>query len=127
VIASVRLAITLLVAGSVAMGCNATAGAGGPPPSAPAGGAVIVAQGIAFDRSDLAIPAGRPFMLLLDNRDTAPHNIRIYDADADKPLFVGEIFSGSGSRTYDVPAIPLGTYHFRCDVHTDMSGTVTAG
>ena len=40
-------------------------------------------------------------------------------------LFRGEIFS-SGSKVYDVPALEAGTYFFRCDVHPDMTGTITA-
>jgi plastocyanin len=87
---------------------------------------VITAQNIAFDRGQLAVPAGRPFQLLFENREGAPHNVRIYD-DVDQPLFVGEIFGGPGSRTYEVPAIPAGTHRFRCDVHPDMAGTVIAG
>ena len=116
----------LLLAGTVLVACTASAGAGGPPPSAPTGGAVVTAQNIAFDRGQLAVPAGRPFQLLFENREGAPHNVRIYD-DVDQPLFVGEIFGGPGSRTYDVPAIPAGTHQFRCDVHPDMAGTVIAG
>ena len=116
----------LLLCGTVLVACTASAGAGGPPPSAPTGGAVITAQNIAFDRGQLAVPAGRPFQLLFENREGAPHNVRIYD-DVDQPLFVGEIFGGPGSRTYDVPAIPAGTHQFRCDVHPDMAGTVIAG
>jgi plastocyanin len=27
---------------------------------------------------------------------------------------------------YEVPAIPAGTHRFRCDVHPEMAGTVTA-
>ncbi|HEY8633071.1 MAG TPA: cupredoxin domain-containing protein [Candidatus Limnocylindrales bacterium] len=116
----------LLLAGTVLVACTASAGAGGPPPSAPTGGAVVTAQNIAFDRGQLAVPAGRPFQLLFENREGAPHNVRIYD-DVDQPLFVGEIFGGPGSRTYEVPAIPAGTHRFRCDVHPDMAGTVIAG
>jgi plastocyanin len=123
----VRVTAMLLLAGSLLAACSASAGAGGPPPSAPSGGAVITAQGNAFDRGQLAVPAGRPFQLLFENRDGAPHNVRIYDEGVDQPLFVGEIFGGPGSRTYDVPAIPAGTHRFRCDVHPDMAGTVTAG
>ena len=116
----------ILLAGTVFVACTAAAGGGGPPPSSPTGGAVITAQNIAFDRGQLAVPAGRPFQLLFENREGAPHNVRIYD-DVDQPLFVGEIFGGPGSRTYEVPAIPAGTHRFRCDVHPDMAGTVISG
>ncbi len=120
-----RAIVSVLLAGSIAVGCTASA-AGGPPLAAPAGGAIITAQGIAFDRRQLDVPAGRPFLLLFENRDGAPHNVTIYDDGADEPLFAGEIFGGPGSRTYAVPAIPAGTHRFRCDVHFEMSGTVTA-
>jgi plastocyanin len=116
----------LLVALGMLLACTTATGAGGSPPPAPPGGAVITAQGTAFDRQQLEVPAGRPFQLLFDNREGAPHNVAIYD-EAGQPLFVGEIFGGPGSRTYDVPAIPTGAYRFRCDVHPEMTGTVTAG
>ena len=124
-ISAVRGAAMAVLAGSVLVAC-ASGGSAGPPPSAPAGGAVITAQGNVFDRTQLAIPAGRAFQLLFENREGAPHNIRIYD-NPDTPLFSGEIFGGPGSRTYDVPAIPAGSHKFRCDVHPEMAGTVTAG
>jgi plastocyanin len=120
-----RWAIVLLT-GSVLVACTAANGAGGPPPSAPPGGAVITARDIKFDRARLEVTTGRPFALLFDNRDSAPHNVRIYDEDVDQPLFVGDVFGGPGARTYDVPAIPAGTHQFRCDVHPEMAGTVTA-
>jgi plastocyanin len=105
--------------------CSTASGSGAPPPSAPAGGAVITAQNIAFDRATLDVPAGRSFALLFENREGAPHNVRIYD-DADRPLFTGDVFSGPASRVYEISAIPAGTHHFRCDVHPEMTGTVTA-
>lgn len=117
----------LLLAGGVLVACAASAGAGGSSPPAPSGGAVITAQGIAFDRQQLNVPAGRPFSLLFENRESAPHNVRIYGEVVDQPLFVGEVFGGPASQTYAVPAIPRGTHQFRCDVHPEMSGTVTAG
>jgi plastocyanin len=116
----------LLFASGVLIACTAATGAGGSPPPAPSGGAVITAQGIAFDRQQLEVPAGRAFQLLFENREGPPHNVTIYD-EAGQPLFVGEIFSGPGSRTYDVPAIPAGAYRFRCDVHPEMVGAVIAG
>jgi plastocyanin len=122
----VRAGAIGLVAASILCGCTASA-ASGPPPSAPAGGAVITAQSIKFDRARLDLPAGRPFQLLFDNREGAPHNVRIFDEGVDQPLFLGETFGGPGARTYAVPAIPAGTHRFRCDVHPEMAGTVSAG
>jgi plastocyanin len=117
----------LLLAASLLVGCNASAGSDAGAPSAPAGGVAMSAQNTSFDRTQVGVPAGRPFQLLFENRDGAPHNVTIFDAGAEKPLFVGETFSGPGSRTYEVPAIPAGTHQFRCDVHPQMLGTVTAG
>ena len=114
----------VLMAAALLTACTTSTVAGGPPPSAPPGGAVITAQNIAFDRTQLDVPAGRPSQLLFDNREAALHNVTIYDEGAD-PLFVGEVF-GAGSRTYEVPAIPSGRHRFRCDVHPEMLGTVTA-
>jgi plastocyanin len=116
----------LALAGTFLAACAGPTGAGGPPPSAPPGGAAITAAGTAFDRRQLDVPAGRPFALLFENRDGAPHNVRIYDEGTDQPLFIGDIFGGPSSRTYEVPAIPAGTHHFRCDVHPEMAGVATA-
>ena len=116
----------LMLAGGLLAACSGANGAGGPPPSAPPGGAVITAVGTAFDRRQLDVPAGRPFALLFENRDGAPHNVRIYDEGVDQPLFVGDVFGGPGSRTYEVPPLPAGTHRFRCDVHAEMSGVATA-
>jgi plastocyanin len=115
-----------LLAASVLVGCTAS-NASGPPPSAPVGGAVIMAESIKFDRARLNVPAGRPFQLLFENREGAAHIVGIYDDGGDQPLFVGETFGGPGARTYEVPAIPAGIHRFRCDVHPEMSGTVSAG
>jgi plastocyanin len=37
------------------------------------------------------------------------------------------VFSGPSARLYAVPALPAGTYQFRCDVHQQMTGTIVAG
>lgn len=98
----------------------------GPPPSAPPGGAVIVAADTEFDRTEIDIAAGAPFELLFENRDSVPHNVAIVGSDG-QPLYVGEIFSGVGSKTYPVPALSPGRYAFRCDVHPlTMVGEVVA-
>jgi plastocyanin len=110
----------------LAAACSTASGSLGPPPTAPPGGAVIVAHDLAFDRTRVAAPAGTAFQLLFDNRDSAPHNVTIIGANGGS-IFVGETFGGPSSRTYAIPQLAAGTYRFRCDVHTDMTGTLVAG
>jgi plastocyanin len=122
----VRRSIGPIIVGVLVAACSAASGDRGAPPSAPAGGSVIVAQDLAFDRTRLEVPAGVAFGLLFENREGAPHNVAILDQGDGHAVFVGEIFGGPGSRTYTVTPIAAGTYGFRCDVHPDMAGTVVA-
>jgi plastocyanin len=90
-------------------------------------GSSIAAANSAFDRAEIVVPAGQAVSLTFENRDTVPHNVAIYaDASATEAVFVGDIFSGPGSTVYAVPALPAGSYLFRCDVHQEMRGTVVA-
>lgn len=94
-------------------------------PEAPAGDAVtIVAKDIKFQQTDVAVTAGKPVIVVFDNQDGAPHNIKISDASG-ASVFKGEIVSGT-KVTYSVPALAAGTYAFICEVHPDMKGTITA-
>jgi plastocyanin len=102
---------------------------GGSPAPAGSGGPVIdlAAKGIAFDQTNLTVPAGAPFQIQFDNQDSGiPHNVAIYGGSSPtNVLFRGTIVNGPGEITYDVPALPPGTYEFRCDVHpTVMKGTI---
>ena len=106
--------------------CAVAPAISGPPPSAPPGGAVIVAKDLAFDVAPVEIPADVAVPLLFENRDSVPHNVTILDG-ADPTLFVGETFTGPGSRVYTLPPIAAGRYPFRCDVHTSMTGTLIVG
>lgn len=91
-----------------------------------AGGVEVVAQNLAFDTEELRLPAETPTTLTLDNKDTAPHNVSIYEDDtaSGEPLFTFEPFSGPDVQPFPVDPIPEGEYYFRCDVHTNMEGTV---
>jgi plastocyanin len=84
-----------------------------------------VAQAIQFDTTCLAAPVGQDFTIAFDNRDPDQHNVAIYTTpEATEPVFVGEIFPGPDTRTYEVPAIEeTGDLFFRCDVHPGMNGT----
>jgi plastocyanin len=122
------IAIVVAVAATGIAGCRSTLGSSSATAVvAEPGSPTIGAHDLTFDRVELVVPAGRAFTLVFDNEDRAPHNVAIYgDEAAQTSLFVGEIFGGPASRVYTVPALPAGTYLFRCDVHHDMHGTVVA-
>jgi plastocyanin len=98
--------------------------------SVPGGGPVVevTAQNVQFDASALTAPAAKSFTLVFRNDDPGvPHNVAIYaDSSASTSLFVGKVFNGKAIMDYQVPALPAGSYFFRCDVHPQMNGTLVA-
>ena len=92
--------------------------------SAPAsGGTTVVAKDIAYQPTSLSIPANTATTITFDNQDAAPHNIAIKDAGG-TTVFKGEIVTQT-KVTYDVDALPAGAYTFWCEVHPNMTGTLT--
>jgi plastocyanin len=90
----------------------------------------ISAHDIKFDKSCMAAPAGKPFTITFENKDSGvPHDVAIYtNSAATKSLFIGTIITGVKTIVYHVPALKKGTYWFRCNVHpTVMHGTFVVG
>jgi plastocyanin len=113
--------ILLALVGFVAAGC-----AGSPEPSVvgtPAVTLELVAEGNKFDRDSLTVGAGSPFAIVFENRDSAPHNVSIRGGEV---AVTTEVFGGPDQRTYIYPSLPAGSYTFICDVHPEMTGTLTA-
>ncbi|HEY6014250.1 MAG TPA: cupredoxin domain-containing protein, partial [Candidatus Limnocylindrales bacterium] len=80
---------------------------------------------IAFTTTDVTAPADTPFVIEFQNQDAGvPHNVDIKDAGGTS-VFKGEIFAGVATKNYEVPALKAGTYSFICDVHPNMTGTLT--
>jgi plastocyanin len=116
-------------------------GAGGeepapPPEGAPGGGGgakpaaepiPISAQGLAFDMSELSLPADTPVVIAFNNQDAGfSHNVAIYTAEGGDSLFEGEFVTGPAEVEYQIPQLAAGTYYFQCDAHpTTMNGSVT--
>ena len=100
-----------------------TAAASGDTSSPAAGGTTVVAKDIAFQPTSLTIPAATATAITFDNQDAAPHNIAIKDASGAQ-VFKGEIVTQT-KVTYNVDALPAGTYGFWCEVHPNMTGILT--
>jgi plastocyanin len=102
-----------------------SAAAGGSPGAAGGTSIDLAAKNIAFDQSSLSAPANAPFVIHFDNQDSGiPHNVAIYnDSSKTEVKFRGDPVTGPAQATYDVPALPAGTYYFQCDIHPQMNGT----
>jgi plastocyanin len=118
-----------MIAGGIALATVGTEGEGGGEGEGPATNVTIVAVNIAFQPTEIEVPAGQPFTITLDNQDAGiQHNVDIFDnpdftGDA---IFAGELITGPAQVTYDVPALEPGAYPFRCVVHPNMVGTIRA-
>jgi hypothetical protein len=124
------LSVALLTA-AAAMLAAACGGSGlgyaSPPAPLDPGSPMIGAEGVAFDRTELAVPANTPFVLIFQNREAVSHNVSIYaDAAHQDRRFEGVLFSGPATRWYPVPALAPGTYTFLCDLHPNMTGRLVA-
>jgi plastocyanin len=87
----------------------------------------LTAEGMAFDRKEITVPAGAPVEMTFENRDNGvPHNFALYrDASASEAFFRGGVIEGPRTVTYSFSAPPeAGRFFFRCDVHPkQMTGT----
>ncbi len=123
-----RITLTgvLLSVALAAMACNVAAVATQPASQAPIdpNALKIVASGQQYTTTEVTAPAGKGFQLVFESQTSDPHNVAISLGGAE-PVFRSDVFNGPGTRTYQLSALPAGTYGFKCDVHPAMTGTLT--
>ncbi len=87
----------------------------------------LSAEDIAFDRLDLEVPAGEPFVIRFTNQEDVVHNVSVYEDDV--TIMEGaEVTGPDATIDYLVPALEPGEYTYICDFHPipAMTGTLTA-
>jgi plastocyanin len=100
------------------------ASAGQAPAGSPYGQAAPAAAATTVEISDFtfsAPAAGPGSSVTVANRDGFPHTVSADDASFDS----GTVDAGAAG-TFVAPAAP-GTYQFHCEIHPQMTGTLTVG
>lgn len=86
------------------------------------GGAAPTASGASLEISGFqfaAVEVAAGGQVSVSNRDSAPHTVTADDGAFD----AGQV-SGGSTGAFTAPGQP-GTYEFHCEIHPDMSGTLT--
>lgn len=85
-----------------------------------------------FAETELSAPADTPFTIVFKNDDTGiPHNVEIFEGTDTTvpPVWAPEgnaLINGVAEETYEIPALPAGTYTYNCFAHpATMVGTLT--
>lgn len=90
----------------------------------------LVADQISWDKTCVAVVAGKPFRITINNKDDGiAHNFAIWDSPKTKHrLYITPDLTGPATKTYTAPALKPGKYYFQCDIHGPaMSGTLIVG
>jgi cytochrome c oxidase subunit 2 len=94
--------------------------------SAPTTAVTITAHNIQWDKSCIAVQAGKSIKVTIDNQDAGvAHNFAVWQSsNLKKRFFVTPDVTGVATKTFTLPALQAGTYYFQCDIHGPaMSGT----
>lgn len=87
----------------------------------------VVAAHVRWVPTSLAAPAGEVWHVQIDNHDGPPehHNFVVASGKTVPERIYQSTNFNKGTFTFDVPALPAGSYLFICTVHADvMTGTL---
>ncbi len=117
----------------VTWAAQAQAQANASPEPAPSGAVTVAVHAVSivagFDPNTVTAPANTPLTVQFTNGDPAvAHNFAIKAANPDGSDFIGEPpVQGGQTGSFQVPALPAGTYTFYCAIHPNMTGTLKVG
>ncbi len=121
-----RRALALALAGALLFGLVAcgsdsdTGSSDGGGDGLPPGDVVLTADNIAWSTDELQAPADTDFTIVIDNQDAGvQHNLDIKDTD-----FKTELEAGVSAQVLQIN-LPAGDYDYVCDLHPNMTGSLT--
>jgi plastocyanin len=89
---------------------------------------IVATSAAHFDTPDVTVKPNTPFTIEFDNQDaTAPHNVVLQNPDGSNVQMNGDtnFFTGPGKWDYQIGPLTAGKYPFHCQVHPNMTGTLT--
>ena len=102
-----------------------------PIPGAPDSGIVVklTSKTDLWSVSHLDAPAEMGWRVQIDAADRGTHNFTVASGPTvPERIFMSTRFEGVGTFTFDIPALPAGSYLFICTLHPErMTGTLTIG
>lgn len=102
-----------------------------PIPGAPDSGLVVqlTAKTDLWSVSRLDAPPGVGWQIQINDADGGTHNFTVASGPTvPERIFMSTRFELVGSVTFDIPALPAGSYLFICTLHPErMTGTLTIG
>jgi hypothetical protein len=101
-----------------------------PIPGAPDSGTTLelVARGAKWDQTTMTAPAGKVWHVKVESKDTLGHHNFVVASGKTFPerIYTSKNLLPLTTVTYDIPALPAGSYLFICTVHPEtMTGTLT--
>ena len=98
-------------------------------PDAPDSGVTLklVAEDHTWNLASLTVPAKKVWHLTIDNQDVeTPHNFAVSANPGLITTILAMRFEGVATKTFDIAALPAGTYIFTCSIHPQqMKGDLT--
>ncbi|CAN5726941.1 hypothetical protein BH20ACT2_BH20ACT2_21420 [soil metagenome] len=89
-----------------------------------AGEVTVVAEDLAWDPKCIEAPAKEPFTIVVDNRDDGiAHNIHLLEAPEPNAT---ELENGPVTQELELTLV-AGEYRYVCDIHPNMTGTLSVG
>jgi plastocyanin len=83
---------------------------------------VITAKALRFDTAEIMAVAGKPLVVVLDNQDRGEnHNVHFYDVPGSPTT---NLERGPSHQVITITVPAAGAYHYICDIHPNMKGTL---